>query len=226
MRLPDPAAAWARALFVAMHLFAVTAMALPSAGSGLTRSAWSDPTVQGEFQAWSKRLAGFGIDVPTDELEERLWGIATGYEAVRIQVLAPFQPYFVYCGTWQSWRMFVAPHRYPGRLEIDVDRGQGWEPIYVARSDVHTWHRAWMDHDRMRASVFRYSWKHYAGARRYFTDWVSRTVAAEMPEARRVRVSWMRYRTRSPEEVRAGTPATEKRDLSNTRNLSAFRAAP
>lgn len=222
------AGSWARqgrAAFVALHLFAVTAMALPSAGAGMNRSAWADPTVQGEFAGWAERLRGLGLDIGASELGERAWRFASAYESGREKVLAPFMPYYRLCGTWQSWRMFVAPHRYPGRLEIHVDRGQGWEPLYVARSAEHGWHRRWLDHDRFRASIFRYSWKHYVAGRRDFTDWVARTVAREEPDAVSVRVSWMRYRTRSPEEVREGVPPREKRELSNSRNLSAFRTA-
>jgi hypothetical protein len=163
------------------------------------------------------------VALPVEELEDRLWAIATGYEAARVKVLSPFEPYYVYCGTWQSWRMFVAPHRYPGRLEIEVDHGQGWEPLFVERSDAHVWRRRWMDHDRMRAAIFRYSWKHYSGSRRSFTDWVAARVAADDPSAQKVRVSFMRYRTPSPAEVLRGDPVDERRELSNTRVLGGAR---
>jgi len=209
---------------VALHLFAVTAMALPSAGSGLNRAAWANPTVQNELAAWTARLQRLGLSITQEELEERIWDLAVGYEGVRQAVLAPFRPYYEYCGTWQSWRMFVAPHRYPGRLEIDVDRGHGWEPLYVARSPEHSWRRTLFDHDRSRAAIFRYSWKHYRGPRKDFTDWVAREVMAEDPEAREIRVSWKRYRTPSPEEVRAGEVPAETRDLSNRRDLTRLRA--
>lgn len=222
---PSRAPAWGRAAFVALHLFAVTYMAMPSAGSGLNRSAWSDPTVQNEFRSWTTRLNALGWGIRQDELEDHLWGIASGYEGVRSAILDPFEPYFVYCGTWQSWRMFVAPHRYPGRLEIEVDHGEGWEPLYVARSNEHTWHRSQLDHDRARAAIFRYSWKHYRVHRAAFADWVAHQVMEEDPDARRVRISWMRYRTPSPEEVLAGKEPEEKRDLKNTRDLTRMRAA-
>jgi len=218
-----PWGAWGRAAFIALHLFLVTYMAMPSAGSGLTRSAWADPTVQNEFASWTTRLNGLGVAITQEELEERLWTLASGYEDVRLAILDPFEPYFIHCGTWQSWRMFVAPHRYPGRLEIDVDRGDGWEPLYVARSDEHDWHRAQLDHDRSRATIFRYSWKHYRSHRGHFTDWVARQVMAEDPDAQRVRVGWLRYRTPSAAEVLAGTKPKEKRDLSNTRDLRKMR---
>jgi hypothetical protein len=207
------------AAFVGLHLVAVTLHALPSAGGAMNRAAWRDPTVQGEFATWAERLTRWGWPVTVPELEEHLWSLAVGSEAVRQTVLAPFDPYYRYAGTWQSWRMFVAPHRYPGRLEIRVDRGQGFEPLYVARSDEHGWRRAWFDHDRMRAAVFRYGWKHYKTARLEFADWVAEQVAADHPDVRRVEVSFVRYRTRSPEEVRQGIAAQERRELKNYRTV-------
>ncbi|MEN0068312.1 MAG: hypothetical protein AAGA48_39700 [Myxococcota bacterium] len=218
---PSAPSPWAhlRAVLVVLHLFAITFQALPSVGGGLSRSAWRTPTVQGEFQAWSTRLQSLGFSITLTELEDQLWDFAVGYEQGRRAILRPFLPYLRYCGTWQTWRMFVAPHRFPGRLEIEIDRGQGWETIYVARSDEHEWRRTWLDHDRFRAAVFRYAWKHYRKGRTEFTAWVSRQVGEDYPDAKRVRVSFLRYRTPSPEEVRAGTPIEEKRVLKNVRKV-------
>jgi hypothetical protein len=218
-----PIARHGLAVFVALHLFAVTFCALPSVGSGMNRNAWRQPTVQGEFRAWTERLTALGVRIEQEELEDRAWAFATGYESVRERILAPFQPYFRYCGTWQSWKMFVAPHRYPGRLEIEIDRGSGWEPVYVARSAEHRWMASWLDHDRFRSATFRYAWDHYRVARSQFADWVARRAAEDFPDAERVRVYFVRYRTRSPEEVRAGTPASEKRELVQIRALGGLR---
>lgn len=212
-----------RALFVALHLFAITFMALPSVGGGMSRSAWGTPTVQAEFQLWTARLNGWGVDVTAEQLEDTLWEVAVAYEDGRRMILEPMYPYFRYTGSWQSWRMFVAPHRYPGRLEIELDSGEGWQPVYVARSGEHDWMRRLLDHDRCRASIFRYAWSHFRRGRKEFTDWVAVQAARDFPEARRVRTSFVRYRTRSPEEVRAGTPAREERELKNVRNLRDYR---
>jgi len=154
------------AAFVAVHLFAVTLCAIPSVGPGMSRVAWKQPTVQGEFQAWTERLNGWGLSITEPVLEDRLWTFASAYEGVRGKVMAPFDPYFDYCGTWQSWKMFVAPHRFPERLEIEIDRGQGWELVYEARSSEHTWLGSWLDHDRFRAALFRYAWEQYARPRK------------------------------------------------------------
>lgn len=208
-----------RAVLVVLHVFVITFHALPSVGGGLSRAAWHTPTVQGEFRAWSKRLQGVGIDIDVPELEDELWDVAVGYERGRNAILKPFMPYLEYCGTYQTWRMFVAPHRFPGRLHIDVDRGDGWETIYVARSDEYAWHRGWFDHDRMRAAIFRYAWKHYRRSRVHFADWVARQAGDEFPDVQRVRVSFMRYRTPSPDEVRSGAPIDEQRELVEIREI-------
>jgi hypothetical protein len=119
--------------------------------------------------------------------------------------------------------MFVAPHRYPARLEIEIDRGRGWETVYLGRSTEHAWLQPWLDHDRFRAAVFRYSWKHYRHPRKQFADWAARLAAEEWPDATRFRLSFLRYKTPSPEQVRAGDLPDPKRELVNERILSEFR---
>jgi hypothetical protein len=211
------------AAFVALHLFAVTVCALPSAGSGMNRAAWRQPTVQGEFAAWTRRLNGLGVSVTSEGLQDWAWAVASRHEGVRDAVLAPFRPYFQLCGTWQGWRMFVAPHRFPARAEIEIDRGQGWEKVYVARSADHTWLARQLDHDRFRAALFRYGWDHYRSPRQQYATWVSRQAAAAFPGAIRARISFVRTPTRSPEEVRRGVPPVEERELMVTRALDQYR---
>ncbi len=192
---------WAhiRAVLVAFHVLAVVLMALPAPSGGMRRSAWKDPTVQAELTAWADRL---GQDHQV--FEDRLWEVATAFMDLRHAVLAPFQPYYRYAGTTQSWRMFVAPHRYPARLHIDIDRGEGWEPVYVARHPEHDWLGHHLDHDRMRSAVFRYAWKHYRRMFRLFSDWLAIEAARDFPEASRIRVRYFKYKTLSPAEALAG----------------------
>ena len=213
----------ARGVLVAVHLFAVTFMALPSASGGMNRRAWSDPTVQGEFTAWSARLRSYGVDVTAPELEDTMWSFATSYEGLRDLVLTPLRPYFRLTGTSQSWKMFVAPHRYPSRMEIDVDRGAGFEQVYVERSSEHDWMRTWFDHDRMRSAVFRYGWPHYRSSRTAFVDWVATRAMKDFPGATRVRVSFVSYRTPSPQEIRLGIRPAENREIVEVRKLAAER---
>jgi len=215
-----------RGVLVALHLFVVTFMALPSASGGMNRRAWADPTVQTEFAAWSARLRSYGVDVTPPELEETMWSFATSYEGVRNAVLKPFRPYLRITGTSQSWKMFVAPHRFPSRMEIDIDRGAGFETVFVERSGTYDWMRTWFDHDRMRSVVFRYGWPHYGAARKEFANWVAERAAQDFPGATRVRVSFLSYRTPSPDEVRAGIRPVENRELVEIRKLANERPPP
>jgi hypothetical protein len=193
--------------FVLFHVVAISLMAAPAPSGGMARSAWQDGTVQAEFRAWTERLNSFGVDITTAQLEERLWDVASVVMKQRKAVLDPLMPYYKYCGTWQSWRMFVAPHRFPSRLSIqtstDADRrGATWAPLYEGRHETLDWHAKQLDHDRMRAAVFRYGWKHYRGSYKEFGTWVARQVASERPDVRWVRLQLYKYETPSPEQVR------------------------
>jgi hypothetical protein len=131
--------------------------------------------------------------------------LATGFQETRNYVIAPFDPYYRYFGTWQSWRMFVAPHRFPARLEIDIDNGDGdWRPIYQARSPEYNWNQAQFDHERFRAAIFRYSWPAYRRTWKQFAQWSAARVMDDYPDVVSVRLRFFKYRTPSPEEVLGG----------------------
>ena len=97
------------------------------------------PTVQGEFKAWTERINRLGFDLEQRDLEESLWTVAKGVMRTRKDALYPFHRYYRNAGTWQSWRMFVAPHRYPSRLHIDIKQDGEWNSAYVARSPTLNW---------------------------------------------------------------------------------------
>lgn len=199
------AAGWRQHLVaagVSAHLLAITLMALPNAAGGLDRQAWRDPTVQAELDRWATRVAFLGIDRPT--LEADAFAFAERSTALRDTVLRPFKPYYRYCGTWQSWKMFVAPHTHPTRLRIEVERGGRWEMAFVERSPDLTWLGRELGHDRMRAVIFRIGWPQYGPLRRDFTRWVARRAAADFPDATRVRVSFLKEDTLPAAAARAG----------------------
>jgi hypothetical protein len=213
-----------RTLFILFHLVAVVLVAVPSVGnSGMNRSAWKQPTVQGEFRAWSARLSGLGLQLSPAELEERGWAFATAFEGARRVVLAPFQPYYRYVGTYQSWKMFVAPHRFPTRTEIAVDRGAGFEVVYLARDPELTWNATWFDHDRFRSVLFRMGWPHFKQQRRHLVDFVAKRAAADFPDALRVRVAFLRSETPTPAQTAAGFEPKVTREFQNLRDLAPLR---
>ena len=206
------------------HLVAVTLMALPAPGGAMNRVAWEDPTVQGEFAVWTSRINALGIAVSQEEFEDQLFEFAEQFMSLRETVLDPFRPYHLYFGTWQSWRMFVAPHRYPGRIHIDLQGSDDvWQPLYQSRSSEHDWNRALMDHDRMRSLTFRYSWKPYRFTWKAFGVWVAKQAAVDFPEAKRVRLQVLKYRTLTPEETRAGAEIDGKLEQALTYTLDKYR---
>ena len=201
-----------RALLILMHVVTVVLMALPSPEGGMNRKAWADPTVQGEFEAWAGRLSAMGIVTTTSELDDSLWKLAVAYMARRKAVLAPLQPYYRYCGTDQPWRMFVAPHRNPARLHVEVEVQGAWQTVYVARSRDYRWMANYLDSERFRAALFRYAWIQHQSTYRRFGEWLARHAATDFPEATRLQTWWERFRTLPPEQIRAGKRMDGKKE--------------
>ncbi len=197
-----------RAVFVVVHLFAIFAMAFPAPGGGMRRSSWRNPTVQGEFAAWTGRLNAVGVDIEQGELEDHLWTFASGYMVVRGKVLTPFKPYYNRLGTWQSWRMFVAPHRFPSKLNVDIRRDGEWQAVYVMRDPQLDWQGHVLDHDRMRSALFRYAWGHYRPTYYQLCDWLAKQARVDFPTADRLRCRYYNYQSPSPQQVRDGTQPT------------------
>lgn len=193
-----------RAVLVVCHVAVITGVALPAPGPGVNRKNWRDPTVQAEFRAWSARLGALGIETTPESLQDRVFELARGYGAARRRALDPLRPWLRLTGTFQSWRMFVAPHRNPARLQIDVELDAAWTPIYRARSREHAWRARVFDHDRMRSATFRYAWLSYRPKYQRLVGWIAARVGEDFPEATRVRVSYEKYATPSPQDVRAG----------------------
>ena len=193
------------AVLVLLHLVAITLAALPAPVGAMRRAEWAEPTVQDEIQMWTDRLQGWGVGITSEQLEERVWQFARKWLGARRTLLEPFDPYFKYCGTYQSWRMFVAPHRYPSRLVVDLKVEGEWVPLYRGRDPELDWHSEWFDHDRMRSVVFRFGWKSYRRTYNQFSHWLARQAETEFPEATHLRVRMHKVRTPSPEEVRQGT---------------------
>lgn len=192
-----------RALFVVLHVAAIVLVAIPAPQGGMNRKAWKQPTVQAEFAAWGDRLRGMGLSLTNDELEDHLWSFAGSYMRIRNRVLAPTRPYTTYLGTSQSWRMFVAPHRHPSRLEVAVQRGDDWEVVYLQTRPGPDWLEHILEHDRTRSVLFRYAWPAYRGRYKRFSQWLATRAAADFPDAEQVRVRWLRQRSPSPAQVRA-----------------------
>lgn len=193
-----------RAAFVLFHLVAITSMALPAPGGGMDRAQWSDPTVQAEFRSWNQRFDRLGVHMTEQQFEDHLYVAARAITDVREVALAPFRPYYKYCGTAQSWRMFVAPHTFPERLHIDVKEHGLWRSVYVERDPTATWRGYQFDHDRMRSAIFRYAWRRYRTSYVQFADWTAAQARNDFPEATDLRLRYWKQRSPSAAEVRRG----------------------
>ena len=196
-----------RAAFVTVHVAAVVLAALPAPVGSLQRSAWSEPTVARELDAWHARARAVGLGYDRDAFEDRLYELARGWVHGRQAVLEPFRPYYRYLGVEQSWRMFVAPHKHPSRLQIHIrpSPDSAWELLYSQGDPDYAWRSAQLEHTRMRSALFRYSWPGYRRSYRALTRWVGREVAAERPDAGQVRLQWLRQKTPTPAQVRTDT---------------------
>jgi len=223
----SPPAVWGhlRALFVLVHVMAVVLAAFPAPVGGLQRSAWSEPTVARELDTWHARLASVGLTSDRDSFEDDLYALAATWVRGRRGVLEPFNPYYRYLGVEQSWRMFVAPHKHPSRLQVHVrtDPNSPWEPLYIHGDPHHTWHAAQFEHTRMRSALFRYSWPSFRRGYRALARWVGTEVARERPDAGQVRLQWERRKTPSPDQLRAGKEARSSMVRPYVTDLSGLR---
>jgi len=188
------------AVLAIFHAAAVCASSIPSAGQGMSRGNWSDPTVQGEFESWSRLLG-----VQSEALQDWTYEAAVAVSTARRALLVPFDDYLDATGTRQGWNMFVGAHRFPTRAEIAVREGYTWTTVFRERDAEASWQAARFDTERMRASIFAWGWpsgvKHWTSA--------CKTFAAALFEERSgidaVRCQFIKARTPTAAEARAGT---------------------
>ena len=189
-----------RAVLVAFHLVAITLSALPSPEGGLNRGTWSDPTVQAEFKAWAGR---FGMD--KQAFEDRLWVFASSYGRGYKQLLAPIDPYEELVGSEQSWKMFIAPHRFPTRLEIAGRAEDGaWDVLFYESSSTATWRRDVLRLERLRSAIFRWGWPNYSTAWGRGCAALAGLAFGDFPALHEVRCRFWKARSPSPEEATSG----------------------
>jgi hypothetical protein len=219
------AAAWPhlRAFLIAAHVVAIVLMALPAPGGGMNRASWADPTPQAEFKIWNSRLGAVGYELSDKEFEDRLWDLAVEFMKVRDGVLDPFDPYYRWCGTYQSWRMFVAPAIFPDRLWIEVHENGEWKPVFVERSWTYTWLWVQLGQDRMRSATFRYAWKPYKKTYVQFADWIAAQAARDFPNADKVRTKYEQGASPTPQQARAGIEPETSFVSVQTRDLAQYR---
>jgi hypothetical protein len=208
---------------VALHLVAISALATPDLSSALDRKAWKAPTVQDEIGVWAKRLSVLGADLTPAELEDQAWMIATSWANTRESMLRPFRPYASLVGARQRWRMFAAPNRVPARLRVAVELDGEWRTVYEAGSEAHAWQAGRLDTERVRVVVQRASWAHRRADYKRLANWIADEAARDFPDATRVRLSFIRARTLTAKQVRAGQLPDAKEERKLVRELEGRR---
>ncbi len=189
-----------RAALVTIHLVAIVIAAIPAPVGGMSRRAWSDPTVQDEFRAWGARLG-----VEPKKLEDFMWDLGTRWMGLRRKVMRWVWPYLEVTGTDQPWRMFVAPHRHPSRFQVQVRTADAdFETLFEERSSEYRWRETFFEQERLRSILFRYSWNEYSGDARRTCEWLAREIFVERPDAVEVRCRYWKARSPSPREAREG----------------------
>lgn len=193
------------AAYVLFHAGSILIGSIPAPFDAMNRTAWKDPTIQDEFAAWARRASRSGLAIEPAKLEELAWDLLRVWMRCMDAAMTPFRSYQQYTGTVQAWSMFVAPHRHPGRLYVEIREPIGqWRPVYVARSNEWTWRKAQLDHIRFRSAIFRYAWPQFSAAYHRFAGWLAAQAARDFPQASHVRVRFYKYQTPSPQELRAG----------------------
>ena len=188
---------------IILHLLAVILKALPAPEGAMSKKDWRHPTVQAEFRHWSQNLQMIGIQTTPMELEEELWTLATTVTKFRNATLKPFRPYYRYVGSDQNWRLFVAPHMFPSKLEIDVLIENTWVPVYRVHSSnpSEQWMATLLENGRFRPSIFRYSWARYKKHFNRFAVHMSQQAINDFPTATQIRFRSWRYPLPSHVEI-------------------------
>lgn len=218
------------AAFVLFHITGAVLMAAPSPEGSLRRSAWKEPTAQAEFHAWAEGVRSMGIAVTDKEFEDFLWDIGKEYVDIKKTILSPYAKYAHHSGARQGWRMFVAPHRNPSTINVDIelptdDGLYQWKNVYGSKNGRlgpdHDYRGQWRSHqfrhNRMAKTIFLSGWKFRRNRYREFAHWIAEVAAKDFPEAKRVRIRMYRFKTLTPDEVRAGK--IEEGKFHNTRTF-------
>ncbi|MBS2031702.1 MAG: hypothetical protein JST54_27645 [Deltaproteobacteria bacterium] len=211
--------------FLVFHIVAITVRALPAPDGAMDRSTWSDPTVQQEMSAWTERLGQLGIKLSSNQLQDALYVVAGKILSARDTLVSPFGRYYDWCGTFQSWQMFVAPHRHPARVRVDVQEHGVWRTVFRERDPNATWLASELGDTRFRSLFFRVSWPNFRGMLERIADYVARRAAVDFPDATRVQLVLSRAETPTPDEVKRGELPREVDDTPVVRDLARWRRA-
>lgn len=157
-----------RTVLIVIHFVAITVIALPSV-KGLRPAHLRHPEAQQTIATLSEVTGASAEDITA-------WVLDAGdrLNATRRTILRPFQPYYTYAGTRQSWRMFGVINHAPARLEVHSRQREAlpWEALFVSGDPKHDWLASKLDHVRMRSMIASFSYRRERWLYDVFVDWL------------------------------------------------------
>ena len=155
----------------------------------MKEEALSDPDwFMTDMQRWTHVLGMVGIELTPEQLQHGVRGIAWRYKQGVLAVREPVAPLFRSIKANQQWGLFGAVTEIPDRLVIEVDRGDGYVPVFVKLDPEHDWREPVWRYRRIRGI-----WDSVKdgdkprGTYRRLSMWTSRQLFLEDPSIQRVR---------------------------------------
>jgi len=179
-----------RALGVALHLAAVTIVAIPRPPAGI----WTEglnPQQDRALQVWAEALPG-----PADANRDRIRTVAAATATTLDTVKAVPRVYTDLVGAKQGWLMFGRVSRHVTALEVDARTADGWIPLFRPGDPDHAWARTVLDQERVRA--VRFGLGNNQRRTNILAAWALHRVADERSEVEAVRVQVRRQSLRRP----------------------------
>lgn len=211
--------------FVVYHALAVGLLSLPAPTGARADGVWKDPHTRAQVLSWTRPLRALGVVEDAEGQLRLARRVATTILDARGLIIAPFQPYARAVGAGQGWQMFATLNDTPARLALEIRRGPEapWEMVYLGRDPERAWRRELLDEERVRAFTNDWSWERDRADYRLFARWLAKGAAAEWPDATSARVSMMRARLPTPEELARGEKPAERATWVESFDLSALR---
>lgn len=176
-----------RALFISLHVTVVLVLAFPQPGAFMHEKQWRRPDVQAAFGSVSQALGVVGAELSPAEVQAIAWEGGSLWQRGRRRTVKHLQFYVKYCGVKQGWSMFANVPQKSGRLEIEIEQGGVWEPIYISQDPAHDWRGVELRQERLRGYVSDFSWRRRKGTFPRFVEALGLRAAVDFPSATRLR---------------------------------------
>jgi hypothetical protein len=179
---------WAqiRAVLIAVALLAHGIYALPIP-EPVSNTDVKNEVRQRDIAVWREWMASVGLEVSLEQFERTLIDTTQALSKLHRTLKKPFKPAFDLVGANQAWALFASASTSPDRLVIEIDRGEGWEPILRRLDPCCPWREPQLQYRRLRG-VWDGQTKSMRAGYKGLTKWLAHKVFEEYPDAQRMRV--------------------------------------